>query len=75
MCVCVCVCVCGHALCYLNPKVNWCTNKSEAKYSIPQLRTANLAQTGRHQSGSQMFLGSIPTLGNVFAEFILLYPT
>ena len=40
------------------------SKKSEVKY--PQLTLAKLAQSGKHQNGSQGVLGSILTRGNFF---------
>ena len=44
---------------------------TKVKLNIPQLTLARLAQTGRHQSGSQEVPGLTPTEGNIFAKFIL----
>ena len=41
--------------------------------NIPQLTLAKLAQIGKHQSGSQVVPGSVPSRGNIFSKFILLF--
>ena len=41
------------------------------KLNIPQLALAKLTQSGRHQSKTQEVSGSIPTVDNFFAVFLL----
>ena len=62
---------------HLSPKVNWCTNKSEVKY--PSINTGQVSSV-RHDSVKQEVPESlgpslIPTGGNFFAKFILLFST
>ena len=57
---------------HLSPIANWRINKNEVKNL--SINTCQVTQSGRHQSGLQQVLGSIPTEGNIFAEFILFSP-
>ena len=49
--------------------------QTKVNLNMPQLTLGKLAQSGKHHSGSQEVVGSIPTAGNSFAEFILLPPS
>ena len=43
--------------------------------SLSLTSNAELAPSGRHQSGSQEVHGSVPTGGTLSTEFIMLFPT